>query len=160
MSLSPDSPVQSTLPRVTITTDGSCRPNDGTGSGAWAYVIRDGDTAGSANSGILPAPCTNNIAELTAILRALESLPESRTILLRTDSQYALNCITRWCQAWVQRGWKTSQGKDVKNRELIEQVLGEMKRHVVQVIWVKSHNGDRDNEECDALATKAREAAI
>jgi ribonuclease HI len=158
MSFSPTSPAQSSLPRLVITTDGSCYPNDGTGSGAWAYVVRDGDTT-TVNSGVLPAPTTNNIAELTAILRALESIPEPRIILLRTDSQYALCCLTRWCQAWVKRGWKTSQGADVKNRGLIEKVLGEMGRHVVEVVWVKSHNGDLDNEKCDELAAAARKGS-
>jgi ribonuclease HI len=77
-------------------------------------------------------------------------------VLVRTDSQYAMNCVTRWCLAWVRRGWKTAQGKEVKNRELIEKVLGEMKRHVVETVWVRGHAGDKDNEKCDELAAAAR----
>lgn len=40
---------------------------------------------------------------------------------INTDSQFVINCITKWMSKWKKCGWKTSSGKDVINKyELIE----------------------------------------
>ena len=145
-----------------VTTDGSCYPNDGTGNGGWAAIIRIHGTPAREISGALKAslvtPLSNNIAELTAVLEALRALPQEVTsVLIRTDSQYVKNCCTIWFEGWVWRGWVTSTGDPVKNKALIEAIMEEIdKRAEVQWVHIRGHNGDAENERCDVLAAEAR----
>ena len=56
---------------------------------------------------------TNQRAELTAILRALELAPLNREVTIFSDSNYAINCVTTWFQNWRKNGWHTSSKKPV-----------------------------------------------
>lgn len=110
------------------------------------YNGREKELAGGeANS-------TNNRMELMAAIMALETLTEPCQILLHTDSQYVRQGITEWMPGWVRRGWKTSGGDPVKNRELWERLHAATQRHSIEWRWVKGHNGDPDNERVDVLA--------
>lgn len=40
-----------------------------------------------------------------------------RKLLLHTDSQFLISCITVWIHKWKQNGWKLSEGGQVKNKE-------------------------------------------
>jgi ribonuclease HI len=72
-----------------------------------------------------------------------------------TDSQYVKSGITSWIHGWKRKGWKTSTGSPVLNRELWQQLDEAAARHQVQWRWVRGHAGHRDNERCDTLATRA-----
>ena len=61
-----------TRPRVTIYTDGACDPNPG--PGGWSAILRFGSTEKVLTGG--ERKTTNNRMELTAALRALETLTE------------------------------------------------------------------------------------
>ncbi|MFN3535516.1 MAG: RNase H family protein [Desulfatiglandales bacterium] len=52
-------------------------------------------------------------------------------------------------------GWRTSQKKEVKNRDLWERLLSLCGRHLVEWRWLKGHGGDPLNERCDRLAKGA-----
>ena len=134
---------------IEVHTDGSCLGNPG--PGGWAALLRYNGrekelAGGEANS-------TNNRMELMAAIMALETLTEPCQILLHTDSQYVRQGITEWMPGWVRRGWKTSGGDPVKNRELWERLHAATQRHSIEWRWVKGHNGDPDNERVDVLAS-------
>ncbi len=84
---------------------------------------------------------TNNIAELTAIQRALESVKNPRVpVRLFTDSSYAIGVLTQ--------GWKVKE-----NRELVAKIRGLLGKFPnLQLIKVKGHSGDPRNERVDQLA--------
>lgn len=67
---------------------------------------------------------TNQRAELTAILRALELSPRDRPVTIYSDSSYSINCVTTWFQKWRANGWLNAAKKPVENKDLIEKVLG------------------------------------
>ena len=108
---------------------------------------------------------TNQRAELTAILRAIEVVPRDRDLTIVTDSQYAINCCTTWYQAWLRNGWKTSSGKAVENRDIIENIQGRISEREnmgakTHFEWIKGHANLPGNVEADRLAVNAaREAA-
>ena len=39
-----------------------------------------------------------------------------------SDSEYTIKSCTLWIKKWKENDWKTSNGGDVKNRELIESI--------------------------------------
>ena len=115
----------------------------------------------------LPGPRqTNQRAELTAILRALEIVPKNRDVSIITDSKYAIDCVTTWCINWRRNGWKTSAGKAVENRDLVENILSMIEERdslKVQTAfeWIKGHAHHPGNVEADRLAVEgARKNAV
>lgn len=106
-----------------IWTDGSSRGNgtDGAVAGVGVY-FGPGDRRNLAEPLAGPRQ-TNQRAELTAILRALELSPRDRPVTIISDSSYAINCVTTWFQKWRANGWVNSQKKPVENKDLIEKIL-------------------------------------
>lgn len=104
-----------------IATDGGARDN-GKGVSSWAFVVFDEEEfrLGDKSKGYPKSyGYTNNAMELQAIIEALTWLnknrPENRSAILFTDSKYAVQGITERMEGWVRRGWRTAQGRSVKN---------------------------------------------
>lgn len=72
---------------------------------------------------------TNNKAELSGIKYAFKTICENKELfkdkknIICTDSMYSINCIDKWSKAWSKNGWKNSKGQEVKNKELIQDIL-------------------------------------
>jgi ribonuclease HI len=143
-------------PGVTIYTDGACSGNPG--AGGWGAILMHGTTEKELCGGE-PAT-TNNRMELMAAIQALEALKKPCKVELFTDSQYVQKGIHEWIHAWKRRGWKTADGKPVKNDDLWRRLDEARSRHDVTWRWVRGHAGHELNERADALARKGlREAA-
>ena len=69
---------------VLIYTDGACKGNPGVGG--WGALLQAGDHERELFGG--ESHTTNNRMELTAVIRALESLKRPSEVDLFTDSQY------------------------------------------------------------------------
>ena len=130
--------------------DGACKGNPG--PGGWGALLRTGKHEKELFGGE-PAT-TNNRMELAAVINALASLKRSCTVEIYTDSQYVRNGITEWLAQWRRRGWKTADGKPVKNIDLWQTLEQESGRHKVHWHWVKGHAGHDGNERADALANR------
>jgi ribonuclease HI len=105
---------------------------------------------------LLGEPQTNQRAELTAILRALETIDLAQDVEVRTDSKYSIQCVTEWYINWEKNGWKTQSGP-VKNQDLVQLVRDKLDEREAnggrtQFIWVKGHDTDRGNHAADQLA--------
>ncbi len=137
-------------------TDGGCKPNPG--PGGWAAILRYGTTEKEL-SGAEPVT-TNNRMELTAACAVLEALTRPCKVVVRTDSEYVRNGITRWHTGWVRRNWRNAAGDPVANMDLWRRLLDAAKPHEVDWQWVRGHAGDTMNERADVLATRAREALV
>jgi ribonuclease HI len=139
---------------VDIYTDGACRGNPGPG-GWGALLSYDGHE--KELSGAEPLT-TNNRMELTAVIRALESLKRSVGVRIYTDSQYVRKGITEWIESWKSRGWMTKDKKAVKNQDLWQQLDTLAAAHTIEWHWVKGHSGVPGNERVDKLANQAIDA--
>ena len=137
-------------PQVTIYTDGACKGNPGPGGwGAWlSSGGHDKELFGGGRE------TTNNRMELTAPIEALASLKRSCDVVIYLDSEYVRKGITEWIMNWQRRGWKTADGKPVKNADLWQRLDALRKLHQVEWRWVKGHAGDPGNERADMLANK------
>jgi ribonuclease HI len=126
-------------PAVEIWTDGACSGNPGP-MGIGVVVIDDGKRR---EKGEYLGVGTNNIAELMAIVRALEEVPRDRTIVLHADSSYALGLLGK--------GWKAKA-----NQEIVERMrkLGR-EFHDLRLVKVDGHAGVAENERADELARTA-----
>jgi ribonuclease HI len=137
-------------PVVEIYTDGSCRGNPG--PGGWGAILRSGNTEKEIFGG--EAATTNNKMELTAVIRALEALKQPSKVRVYTDSQYVQKGIKEWIHGWKRNGWKTTDKKAVKNKELWVELDELRKKHEIEWHWVKGHAGHPENERADELANK------
>jgi ribonuclease HI len=121
-------------------TDGACSGNPGpAGSGVLLVdAKRKIELAEWLGTG------TNNIAELTAILRALELADDtSIPLLVHTDSQYAIGVLTK--------GWKAKA-----NPELIAKIRARLaETPKAELVYVPGHSGVAGNERADELARQA-----
>lgn len=138
---------------VEIFTDGACKGNPGLGG--WGALLRFGDKEKELYGGAQAT--TNNRMELTAVIRALESLKCRCVVKLHTDSQYVQKGISEWIINWKKRGWKTADKKPVKNEDLWRELDVLAAQHDVDWIWVKGHAGHEGNERADQLANKGCE---
>jgi len=73
-----------------------------------------------------------------------------------SDSQYVVDAINKgWLNSWQTNGWKKSNKEPVKNQDLWEQLAVFLNKYDFQFHWVKGHNGDLFNEQCDQMANSA-----
>lgn len=142
---------------VEIFTDGACSPNPG--PGGWGAVLRYGTVEKEIYGGEAGVT-TNNRMELTAPIRALESLTRPAVVRLYTDSTYVRNGILSWVPKWKINGWRTSAKEPVKNADLWRELDDAAARHQVEWHWVKGHAGHPENERADRLAVKGLEEAV
>lgn len=121
-------------------TDGACSGNPGP-AGCGVVII---SPAGKTHEGReFLGDATNNVAELTAILRALEWIPdEAAAPVVYTDSKYAIGVL--------QKGWKAKA-----NQDLVERTKRLVKGRQAKLLYVPGHQGIALNELADALAREA-----
>ena len=132
----------------TLFTDGACRGNPG--PGGWAYILRTDDSEIECSGGD-PAT-TNQRMEVTAVMRALESLTAPANVVIYADSQYVTKGLVEWMDGWIARGWQNAAKKSVANQDLWR-VLAELReKHTLTTHWVKAHAGHPENERCDEMA--------
>lgn len=136
---------------VVLYTDGACRGNPG--PGGWGVLLRYRGKEKQLYGGEWQT--TNNRMELMAAIKGLEALTRPCKVHISTDSQYLMKGITEWMPSWIKKGWKTSAGKPVKNRDLWMRLAAAVAKHEVKWHWVKGHAGHPGNERADRLANRA-----
>ncbi len=128
---------------IIIHTDGACSGNPGPG-GVGVHILRPDRTLEISE---FMGSATNNSAELTAILRALENLSDeeraSSLVHLYTDSAWSLGILTG--------GWKAKTNLDLIKK--IKTMIDTCAK--LELLKVKAHAGQAGNEEADYLATMA-----
>lgn len=169
-----------TMP-IELYTDGSSLRNPG--ASGLAYVIRYWDMPEGSD---LPEPkiieknqgfrlSTNNRMEIMAGVWGLRAIIQNvengtfaglKQINLFSDSEYFVKAVNmKWIDKWMQNNWMTSgfQGskpKDVKNKDLWEQLVETRNKLqsmgiALTMTHVFGHNGNEFNERADNLAVEA-----
>ena len=141
------------MPELFAFTDGACSGNPGPGGWGVLLQAREGEAVlreRTLSGG--EAETTNNRMELMAAISALETLTRPSTVIVVTDSAYVKNGVTVWIHGWRRNGWRTADGKPVKNAELWQRLAAAAERHRVEWRWIKGHAGHAENERADELA--------
>jgi ribonuclease HI len=93
--------------------------------------------------------------ELAAAIAALNFLKgHSQPITVYTDSVYVIRGITQWVFGWQKRNWTNSEGADVANRELWEELMTATRGRKVSWQYVRGHVGIVGNERADKIAVQ------
>ncbi|AEV15752.1 Ribonuclease H [Thermus sp. CCB_US3_UF1] len=139
------------MKRVELFTDGASLGNPG--PGGWAALLRYAGREKLLFGG--EACTTNNRMELTAALEGLRALKEPCEVDLYTDSQYLQKALDEgWLERWAKNGWRTREGKPVKNQDLWQALLQAMAGHRVRFHWVRGHAGHPENGRVDREARR------
>lgn len=150
------------MKELLVYTDGSCI-NNGTNyaKGGIGIYFPNGELKNLSKSYKLGV-CTNQKTELYAILTALRYIKQNLdikkyNIIVKTDSQYSINCITKWIYLWKKNNWMTKNGTPVINREMIELINKYYEKYNIEFIHVDAHTHLDDfdsisNEYADKLA--------
>lgn len=152
-------------------------------------TLRNGKVDASGGIGVFVAPnhpmnrgepltgkCTNQRAELMAVIRCIEeAIKNSRDKLVLgieivTDSEYTMNVLCDWLPKWRKNGYKKANGDPVQNLDLIRRLEARMKDYrelfncdnthsftrdtAIAIRHVHGHTGIPGNEQADALARK------
>ena len=141
---------------IEIYTDGACSGNPG--PGGWGFVIIDGKNTKSFSGS--EDNTTNNRMELTAAIKAIESIDKNESIILYTDSSYVQKGITEWIINWKKNNWISSTKKPVANKDLWMKLDEYNLSRDIKWTWVKAHQSDDSNDSiynnmADKLATGA-----
>lgn len=148
-----------------VFTDGACKSNGKHGAKA-SYAGWFPSNKELSFSRLLPEEesQTNQRAELRGIHDSVKILYEQKLfdihLKIFTDSLYSKNCLSIWIKSWIQKGWKTTDGSQVKHRDLIEgldNMLKSFKEY--SIVHVKAHTGKKDynsinNDIVDKMATE------
>ncbi len=140
------------MQEILLFTDGASKGNPG--KGGWGALVAGNGKV--VELGGADAHTTNNRMELMAALRGLQhakQLPAGPRVV-RTDSSYVINGITKWVHGWQKNGWKTQDKKDVLNKDLWSDLVEAA--HGQQVAWeyVGGHVGIAGNERVDTIASE------
>lgn len=142
-------------------TDGACKGNPGAGGWGCIILLKEKQKEISGHQ----SATTNNRMEITAVIKGIKYCQKKNEgkklkIDVYTDSNYVANAIKEgWLKKWTLNGWKTKAGNEVKNKDLWEELLELLKKHEINVIKVKGHDGNKYNEIADSLASNAAEYA-
>jgi ribonuclease HI len=142
------------LKSIVVFCDGACSGNPG--PGGWGAIVANPE--GKVwELGARETLTTNNQMELTAAIRSLEFIRKwPGEVFVHTDSTYVIQGITKWIFGWRKRDWKSSEGKDVANRDLWEELFSEVmnrgKENKISWRYVRGHAGIAGNDRADEIA--------
>jgi len=138
------------MKHIELYTDGACSGNPGVGG--WGAVLIYNEHIKEISG--YHKETTNNRMELFAIVQGLAHLKEPCIVNIYSDSAYAVNAFNnKWIDAWQKNQWRTADKKEVKNRDLWNDLLLRLQPHKYTFIKVKGHSDNVYNNRCDALAT-------
>ena len=148
--------------KVKLFTDGAARGNP-EGPGGYGAILQYTDSNGVLHEKEMSAgykQTTNNRMELLGVITGLEALKKSCEVEVISDSKYVTDAFNQnWVENWIQKGWRTSTNKPVKNIDLWKRLILLVNKHTVTFTWVKGHDGHPENERCDRLATSAADGS-
>lgn len=145
---------------LNVYTDGSCYGNGNNISyGGYGIYFSQNDNRNLSEP--LLGPCTNNIAELKAILKVFEIIDDyikkGNLVNIYTDSEYSIKCFTNYGDKLYKKDWKSKN--NIPNLELIKQGYFFYKSHsnIIKFIHIDAHTEKQDihslsNQNADELA--------
>ena len=132
---------------IEIYTDGAAKGNPG--PGGYGIVLKYKNFRKEISGGFNYT--TNNRMELMAVIIGLESITQKDLLVkIYSDSKYVIDSINlKWVFRWQKNGFKNKANPDLWIRLL---KCYNIKKH--ELIWVKGHADNIENNRCDELAVQ------
>ena len=144
-------------PDYYVYTDGACSNNGKENAVAGIGIFFGTDDPRNLSQKI-EGKQTNNAAELTAIIKTYPIIEadvrEGKKIVIMTDSEYAIKCISTYGEKCYNQNWK----KDIPNKELVKLAYESYKDWPnIRFIHIRAHTEKTDihsigNDGADKLA--------
>ena len=136
---------------IRIFTDGAYRPS--VDQGGWSIVVvKDGNIIDKDFNGKLHT--TNNVMELTGVLKALSYIIKHRIkeCIIYTDSQYVWGCATQ--------NWNRKQNQQLW--DMFDKLYDALKRndYNIDIKWCKGHADNMFNNKADELAVRGSKLVL
>ena len=146
---------------INVFTDGACSNNGKQNAKAGIGVFFEENDPRNVSRRV-DGKQTNNTAELTAIVVVFdilrEDIEQGKNIIIHSDSEYSINCMTKWGVKWAQDNWSK---KTIKNLELVKEGYELFQQFPnVSISHVKAHTESMDplsvgNRGADRLANES-----
>jgi len=148
-------------PNLFVFTDGACQNNGKPNAiASWAVYFNENDSRNASE--LIKGRQTNQVAELTAIIKAYEILEVNNqlnlNIMICSDSIYAIRCATTYGEKCEKRCW--IKKKPIPNVDLVKKAYYLYKnKNNIKFKHIKAHTGKTDfyslgNDGADKLAVK------
>ncbi|MDM9619471.1 ribonuclease H [Rhizobium sp. S96] len=135
------------------------------GEGGWAFAVyRDNAEVASGFGGVKDT--ANNTTELIALLEAviwINGNATEETVVVWSDSAYAVRGCNQWRHIWKNNGWKKIsantkvRSRTIANPDVWKAIDGQLSRNpLLTIAWCKGHSGLAGNERADELAERGR----
>lgn len=148
--------------KILIFTDGASKGNPGPGGYGAVVIYPETLLRGLTNEKVIELGggekhTTNNRMELMGAVKAMEKIRQCRMstgeeIIVYTDSKYLIGGMTGWIYGWQKNGWKTTERKEVANKDLWEKLVKLIQDKKITWNYVGGHVGIVGNERCDEIA--------
>ena len=146
---------------INVFTDGACSNNGKQNAKAGIGVFFEENDPRNVSRRV-DGKQTNNTAELTAIVVVFdilrEDIEQGKNIVIHSDSEYSINCMTKWGVKWAKDNWSK---KTIKNLELVKKGYELFQQYPnVSISHVKAHTESMDplsvgNRGADRLANES-----
>ena len=146
---------------INVFTDGACSNNGKQNAKAGIGVFFEENDPRNVSRRV-DGKQTNNTAELTAIVVVFdilrEDIEQGKNIVIHSDSEYSINCMTKWGVKWAKDNWSK---KTIKNLELVKKGYELFQQFPnVSISHVKAHTESMDplsvgNRGADRLANES-----
>ena len=138
---------------IKVYTDGSCINNGKKESKAGIGIFFGDDDKRNVSRKLNLDRVTNNVAELSALIEALDILKnESRDVIIYTDSKYCILCCTSYGDKQRLKDWSDN----IPNKDLVMEVYNKYReKDNIRLEYVMGHSNIYENEMADKLAREA-----
>jgi ribonuclease HI len=146
-----------------VYTDGACHGNGEKNAKAGIGIYFDKDNENNLSEKLEGENLTNNIAELTAAIKAIQIIKnmDYKNKVIVTDSEYVIKCATTYGSKLEKNKWLTSkQNKEPPNVNLIKKLYELTNIHNIKYKHIKAHTNAKDihsisNYYADKLANES-----
>ncbi|TFK38675.1 ribonuclease H-like domain-containing protein [Crucibulum laeve] len=148
-------------PSVLLFTDGAALDNgrETVRAGCGVVIVPFSDGLSFPLERVNDEPLTSNRGELRAAVEALRLRVWTgegfKKIVIGTDSEYMVKGVNEWYLKWQRNGWKTNNGKRVKNKDLWEMLIIEIEKWEKFGVPVQFYLMKRRFNKADVAAKKA-----
>ena len=129
-----------------VYTDGACYNNGSKNATAGIGIYFSKDNPNNVSEKLEGDNLTNNIAELTAAIKAINIIKkiEIKNKVIVTDSEYVIKCATSYGEKLSKNDWMTSKKVSPPNIELVKKLFDLTNKYNIKYKHIMAHTDNKD----------------